>query len=392
MNPTRVDVIYDELLARLPEVELTYAAGFGIGTTEGDAELQAAALATASAADHVLLYLGLPAAAESEGFDRTHIDLPANQLALLDALHAAGVRPVVVLANGSSVRVSTWEHQAAAILECWLSGQAAGSAAAELVLGLANPSGKLAETLPVRLEDSSSFLNFPGDSGVVRYGEGIFIGYRGYDRARQEVSYPFGFGLSYTSFTIGDLALRTSGSVADDDLEVQATVTVVNIGAVAGAEVVQVYVCDVESTVARPVRELKAFAKVFLEPGESKQVSLVLDTRAFAYWSTRHHDWVVEAGEFEVAVGSSSRHLAARDRVHLEAPSVAPPLTGDSTLQEWVADDRGRELLSTLDVPILGDPELVRVIGTMPMRTLASFSGLLFDHGTLDRLEGQLEG
>ncbi|MGI8563998.1 MAG: fibronectin type III-like domain-contianing protein, partial [Candidatus Dormibacter sp.] len=277
-------------------------------------------------------------------------------------------------------------------LECWLSGQAAGSAAAKLVLGLANPSGKLAETIPVRLEDSSSFLNFPGDSGVVRYGEGIFIGYRGYDRARQEVSYPFGFGLSYTSFTIGDLALRTSGSVADDDLEVQATVTVVNIGAVAGAEVVQVYVCDVESTVARPVRELKAFAKVFLEPGESKQVSLVLDTRAFAYWSTRHHDWVVEAGEFEVALGSSSWHLAARDRVHLEASSVAPPLTGDSTLQEWVADDRGRELLSTLDVPILGDPELVRVIGTMPMRTLASFSGLLFDHGTLDRLEGQLEG
>ena len=173
-------------------------------------------------ADTVVAFLGLPAADESEGFDRTHMDLPANQTALLARLaDGQPERLVVVLANGSAVRLSDWEQHAGAVLECWLSGQAAGGAVADLLLGAANPSGRLAETLPLRLEDTSSYLNFPGEAGHVRYGEGVFVGYRGYDALDREVSYPFGHGLSYTSFDYADLAVDVTGRVEDGDLAVE---------------------------------------------------------------------------------------------------------------------------------------------------------------------------
>ncbi|NYH87796.1 glycoside hydrolase family 3 C-terminal domain-containing protein [Actinopolymorpha rutila] len=399
VNPTRVDVPVEELRDRLgSDVEIVFAPGYGLGGEAADGaagedeRLRSEAVRVARAADRVVVFLGLPAAEESEGFDRTHLDLPAGQLALLAALREANDRPLtVVLSNGSAVRTSTWDGDADAILESWLSGQAAGGAVADLLTGRANPSGKLAETIPVRLEDSSSFLNFPGDSGVVRYGEGVFVGYRAHDRSAQEVSYPFGHGLSYTTFDVGGLSVRTSGSVAGDDLAVEVSVTVTNTGPLAGAEVVQVYVRDPECSVTRPVRELKGFAKVALEPGESRTATMTLDRRAFAYWSVRHHDWVVEAGDFEIAVGTSSRDLRAATTIRLDAPSIALPLTADSTLAEWLADPRGNELLQGLDLPILRDPGLVRVVGTMPMSTLASFPGLGLDHATLADLGTRLD-
>jgi beta-glucosidase len=392
VNPTRLDVPLDELKAGLGEgVEVVFAAGFGIGTTEGDDAKISEAVEVARGADHVVLFLGLPAAAESEGFDRTDIELPANQVALVEAIADVHDGIIVVLANGSVVRLAGWQDKVAAILECWLSGQAAGGAAADLLLGAVNPSGKLAETVPVRLEDNPSFVNFPGDSGVVRYGEGLFIGYRGYDKAKLEVGHPFGFGLSYTTFAISDLKTSVSGSVAEGDLAVSVTVSVTNTGSLAGAEVVQVYVLDVEASVARPLRELKAFAKVMLEPGETRQVTLVLDERSFAFWSLGLRRWAVESGEFAIEVGSSSRDLATSETISITAPSVAPPLGRDSTLQEWLADEKGRELLiSNGAPPILADEELVRVIGTMPMSTLAAFQGMAFDDQTLEKLVAQL--
>ena len=393
VNPTRLDVPLDELRDGLGDgVDVKFAAGFEISEGEDDEALREAAVALATECDHVVVFLGLPAEAESEGFDRTHIELPANQLGLVDALAGLGKPLVVVLANGSVVQLSTWEHKVAAILECWLSGQAAGGAAADLLLGEANPSGKLAETIPLRLEDNSSYLNFPGDPGVVRYGEGVFIGYRAYDKCDQTVSYPFGFGLSYTTFEISDVQVEISGSVAGGDLSVEVTATVANTGSVAGAEVVQVYVGDVESTVARPVRELKGFTKVALEPGQSTLVSIVLLERAFAYWSTQWSRWAVEAGDFEISVGSSSRDLVATKTVTVDAPSLALPLGPSSTLHEWLADERGSALLlAQKPTPkILSDPELVRVIGTMPMDTLAAFAGMGFDHAALQALVSQL--
>ena len=391
VNPTLIDVPLDELQSALAgQAEVRFAAGFGIGTTDNDEQLMQEAVELATEADHVLVFLGLPGEDESEGFDRTHIDLPANQLLLLHALAEVHDRLIVILANGGVVRVSTWEDKVAAILECWLSGQAAGGAAVDLLLGVANPSGKLAETIPVRLQDNSSYLNFPGEEGVVRYGEGIFIGYRAYDKLIQHVSYPFGFGLSYTTFRIDDINVSITGSVAGGDLAATVTASVTNTGQRAGAEVVQVYVGDVEASVARPLRELKGFVKVHLEPGETRQVSCDLDERAFAFWSQRLQQWVVESGEFLIAVGSSSRDLVATEAITIDAPRLSLPLGPDSTLHEWLDDDRGRELLTKRDIRLLQDPELIKVIGTMPMHTLAAFQGMALSHEELNELVAEL--
>jgi beta-glucosidase len=391
VNPTKVDVALDELQSALAgRAEVRFAAGFGIGTTENDGHLLREAVELAGEADHVLVFLGLPGEDESEGFDRTHIDLPTNQLVLLHALAEVHDRLIVILANGGVVRVSTWEDRVAAILECWLSGQAAGGAAVDLVLGVANPSGKLAETIPVRLQDNSSYLNFPGEEGVVHYGEGIFIGYRAYDKLIQPVSYPFGFGLSYTTFQIEDVNVSVDGAVANGDLAVTVTASVTNTGQRAGAEVVQVYVEDVEASVARPLHELKGFVRVDLEPGETKQVSCQLDERAFAFWSRRFGQWVVESGEFIIAVGSSSRDLVATEAITIDAPRLSLPLGPDSTLHEWLEDERGRELLTKRDMRLLQDPELIKVIGTMPMHTLAAFQGMALNHDELNELIAEL--
>jgi beta-glucosidase len=388
VNPTRVDVLLDELRAAYGEVP--FAAGYGVGTTVDDAALLAEAERVAGAADTVVVVLGLPAADESEGFDRTHMNLPVNQLDALRAVAAVNSDVVVVLVNGSSVVLGEVIPYARSLVEAWLGGQAAGGAIADVLCGSVNPSGRLAETIPHRLEDNSSYLNFPGDSQVVRYGEGLFIGYRGYDKCHQDVAFPFGFGLSYTSFAFSDLAVATRGSVAEGTFGATVTVTVTNTGAVDGAEVVQVYVEDVESSVARPVRELKGFAKVSLAAGSSQEVSIELDQRAFAFWSIRHRDWVVEAGEFVVAVGANSRDLPLRSAITVQAPALAVPLNRDSTLQEWMNDPVGRHLIEAevkngQPAAVL-EEELITVIGTMPMSTLANFGGMSLDHDALDRL------
>ncbi len=394
--PTRTDVPLDEITAALGDAVVTHAAGFSLdgadGSEGGDAatladSLAAEAVEVARAAHTVVLLLGLPVSAESEGFDRTHLELPADQVSLLEQVAAVNDRVVVVLANGSVVRVSGWQQHVGALLECWLGGQAAGGGLADLLTGVANPAGKLAETIPVRLEDNPSHLNFPGDSQLVRYGEGVFIGYRAYDALDQQVSHPFGFGLSYTTFDLGEPSVEVAGSVEGDDLVVTVTVPVTNTGAVAGAEVVQVYVEDVEASVARPVRELKGFEKVHLEPGASGEAVVVLDQRAFSFWSVVHGRWVVEAGDVVLHVGTSSRDLPHARALTLDAPSIAAPLGAESTLHEWLADPRGRELLDgAQEGGFALDPTLLQVIGTMPVSTLASFGMAGFTYDRLDLL------
>jgi beta-glucosidase len=386
--PTKVENALDELTAAFADVR--FAAGYGVGTTADDDALRAEAVEAARAAETVVMLIGLPGADESEGFDRTHMNLPANQIATLHAVADANPNVVVVLVNGSTVVLGDVTPHAVALVEAWLGGQAAGGAIADVLSGAVNPSGRLAETVPHRLENNSSYLNFPGDSKVVRYGEGLFIGYRGYDKADLDVAFPFGFGLSYTTFALSDLGVAMSGSVAEGNLAAAVTVTVANTGPVAGAEVVQVYVHDVDASVARPVRELTAFTKVTLDPGESRQVTLTLGQRAFSFWSELLGRWVVEAGDFAVEVGHHSRDLPLSRTVIVDAPSIAAPLTADSTLHEWIADPVGAELLA--EAAASGqpdptrDPELVAVVGTMPMSTLAAFRGMSIDHDTLDKL------
>ena len=257
------------------------------------------------------MLIGLPGADESEGFDRTHMNLPANQLAALRRWPAANPNVVVVLVNGSTVVLGDVTPHAVALVEAWLGGQAAGGAIADVLTGAVNPSGRLAETIPHRLEDNSSYLNFPGDSQVVRYGEGLFIGYRGYDKAIRTSRSRSGSACPTPRFALSDLTVTTSGSVADGDLAATVTVTVTNTGAVAGAEVVQVYVAR-RRVVASPGRSAscKGFAKVALDPGESRSRSRSSSTsapsRSGRSCSGR---WVVEAGEFAIEVGRHSRDL-----------------------------------------------------------------------------------
>jgi beta-glucosidase len=393
VNPTSVDVPLDEIRAAVDVgVDVTHARGFGLEEGSNDGALLAQALELAAAADAVVLFLGLPASAESEGFDRVDIDLPTVQVELIRRVSEVSERVVVVLANGSVVRTSAWEELVGGVLECWLGGQAAGGAVADLLTGVANPSGKLAESIPVRLEDNPSYLNFPGDSQVVRYGEGLFIGYRAYDALDLPVSHPFGFGLSYTSFEVAAPAVSVIGSVEQGDLHVEVCCTVTNTGDRAGAEVVQVYVSDTVSTVTRPARELKGFARVELDAGAAGEARIVLDARAFSYWSRLLGGWVIEAGEFVLHVGTSSRDLPHAHAIDLDAPSIAPPLTPDSTLHEWLADPLGHELLSgpAAGLGPLQDPGLVQVVGTMPMSTLANFGMAGLDHPTLDALVERL--
>ncbi|MDX6231049.1 MAG: beta-glucosidase, partial [Frankiales bacterium] len=344
VNPTRVDVPLDELRILLPMATVDFAAGFD---GSSDPALADQAAAAAADADVVLLFLGLPPGAESEGFDRLHMDLPREQIDLLARLSEGDAPVVVLLSNGSAVRTD-WSGNAAAIVECWLTGQAAGGAVADVLTGAVNPSGKLAESIPLRLEDNTSHLNFPGEEGKVRYGEGVFVGYRGYDALSTAVAFPFGHGLSYTSFDYRDLRVVQTGSHDAGDLAITVTVTVANIGGVAGREVVQLYVGDPASSVARPPRELRAFAKVSLEPGAEQQVSLTLGARDLSYWSSLHGQWVVEGGEFRIDVGASSRDIRLTETIAVEATPPALHLDGMSTLQEWLADAAGGETLRKL--------------------------------------------
>ncbi|GAA4489003.1 glycoside hydrolase family 3 C-terminal domain-containing protein [Rhodococcus olei] len=372
--PTRVDSAVDALTALGGGTAWArFAPGFRFDGT-ADPDLVAEAVALAEKSRTVVLFLGLPTEFESEGFDRTDIDLPANQLALLEAVTAVNPRVAVVLSNGGVVALSGWQDRTQAILEGWLLGQAGGSAIVNLLFGLANPSGRLTETIPVRLSDTPSHLNFPGADGVVVYGERIHVGYRWFDTLDLPVAYPFGFGLSYTTFEYSDLVLTPT----EDALEV--TFTVANTGDRAGAEVPQVYVRDVESTVDRPVHELKGFAKLLLAPGESRMVTIRLDDRAFAYWSSRERRWVVEAGDFEIRVGASSRDIRLAGTFASPGDGVLPTLTGMSSLSEWFAHPIGGPLLmqalaSGTDGARFDtvDPLVAKMAAGTPLTKLAAF-------------------
>ncbi|MGD0557717.1 MAG: glycoside hydrolase family 3 N-terminal domain-containing protein [Streptosporangiaceae bacterium] len=318
-------------------------------------------------ADVIIAFLGFPAGAETEGADRADIDLPAEQISLLQSL--SGRAPIVaVICSGSVIRTSTWGIYARAIVQAGLAGEAAGGAIADVLTGRVNPSGKLTETIPLRIEDCPAYLNFPGEEGHVRYGEGVFTGYRGYDEAGTKVGYPFGHGLSYTTFDYSDLAV--SGR--------EVSCVVANTGDRAGAEVVQLYVGDPVSRVRRPLRELKGFAKLFLEPGASERVTFTLTDRDLSYWSRTLGGWVLEPGEFRVEVGSSSRDIRLSAVINIDGPPPRFPLTIMSTVSEWLADPEGRDRLYATIKEVTGEEPadfgpLADMIGTIPLAALTAF-------------------
>jgi beta-glucosidase len=281
-----------------------------------DAIERAATLAAQS--DVALVFAGLSGEWESEGFDRPNIDLVGRQGELIERVAAANKNTVVVLNTGSPIAMP-WLEQVAAVAQAWFPGQECGNAIADVLFGDVTPSGKLTQTFPVRLEDNPAYINYPGENGKVVYGEGLFVGYRYYEKKKIAPLFPFGYGLSYTTFAYDNLQLSASEIGPDDTLTVSIDVT--NTGARAGKEIVQLYVRDVESHLHRPHKELKAFAKVQLEPEERKTVQLTLDRASMAYYDDHERAWVAEAGEFELLVGASSQEIKASATFTLTATS-----------------------------------------------------------------------
>ena len=263
-------------------------------------------LAAAKAAETVVVFAGLPESFESEGEDRKNLDMPAEQNEFIEKLAAVNKRVVVVLHNGSPVAMP-WVDKVAAILECYLGGENVGTAQVNLLFGKANPCGKHAETFPLRLEDTPCYMYFPGNGRKCVYAEGIFVGYRWYDARKMPVLFPFGHGLSYTSFEYSDLKVSKKAFKDVDGVEV--SVTVKNTGSVEGKEIVQLYVSDKTGIEVRPEKELKGFEKVSLKPGEAKTVTFKLDKRSFAFWNTDINNWYAPSGTYEIKIGASSRDI-----------------------------------------------------------------------------------
>ena len=340
INPTKVAVPFKELQAQASNAELTYTAGYPADNSFRQ-EMIDEAVTLAQAADVAILYIALPTFKESEGYDRADLDLTEQQVALIKAVAKVQPQTVVVLNNGAPVAMGDWIDGVAAVLEGWMMGQAGGGAIADVLFGRVNPSGKLAETFPLKLADTPAYLNWPGGAGVVRYGEGLFIGYRYYDTKEMPVQFPFGYGLSYTSFEYSNP--QVSAATFKDVDGVTVSVDVTNTGSVAGKEIVQVYVHDQVAGLVRPFKELKGFAKVALESGETKTVSIMLDFRAFAYYHPEYARWITEDGAFDLLIGASATDIRHSVTVNLDSTLDLPCiLDKESTIREWMADPRGK--------------------------------------------------
>ncbi|MBQ3431597.1 MAG: glycoside hydrolase family 3 C-terminal domain-containing protein [Clostridia bacterium] len=320
INPTKLDNAYDNL--KKAGVDVTYARGYRKEADRFDNGLFCEAMNVAAEADVVLVFAGLTEPFEGEGYDRKNINMPACQNRLIAELCKANENVAVILAGGSVIKMP-WQNKVKAILNSGLGGQAGGIAVANILTGKVNPSGKTTETYIKDYKENPTYGNYPSMAQTSEHRESIYIGYRYYDTAKKNVAFPFGHGLSYTKFKYTAVKLSSTSIKDSDTLTVSFKIK--NIGDVAGAEIAQVYVADKESTVFRPEKELKAFQKVFLEPGEQKEISVTLDKRAFAFYNVKTQDWCVESGEFDILVGASSRDIRLKAKVKVKAEAVEMP-------------------------------------------------------------------
>lgn len=308
---------------------VSYAQGFHIDEETTDETLLQEAITLAKESDVAVIFAGLPDSFESEGFDRTHLNMPANQNELIARISEVQPNVVVVLHSGSPIAMP-WLDKVAGVLQMYLAGQASGGAAVNLLFGDATPCGKLAETFPLHLEDNPSYLNFPGNREKVCYQEGVFIGYRYYDKKKMDVLFPFGYGLSYTDFTYSNMKVTVNGkNAADVDViketdEIVVSADITNTGNCDGAEIVQLYIKNPVVYEIRPEKELRDFAKVFLKAGETKTVTFMLNARAFSYYETRIHDWYAESGDYEILLASSSRDIRLQYTVSITGSKKIP--------------------------------------------------------------------
>lgn len=396
VNPTRVVSGLDAFTERLGE-RVAFAPGYRLDGA-ADAALESSAVEAVADADVVVLFLGLGGSAEAEGRDRTSIELPANQISLIRRLRALEVPIVVALSNGSAVSTAAWRDDVSAIVEFWLTGQAHGDTIADVLLGETEPGGRLAETIPVALEDTPAYLTFPGENGAVYYGEGVFVGYRWYDARALPVDHAFGHGLGYTTFDYSELDVQVHDLTDPTALTVVFTVT--NTGDRTGSAVPQVYVSDTEPQLTVPERELRGFAKLSLAPGEARRVSIPVLRADLAHFHTGVSDWVHTGGPATVFVGASSRDLRVRATVDLPGTPVIVPLDAFSSLAEWRAHPvAGLALAELLEqrggirgrmADLLGDEAGADSVLSVPLQTLIEMPGVPLDRADVDVLLAQL--
>lgn len=387
VNAQPVGSIVEALRPLVAAVE--HAAGYlpdALTTTE---ELLDEAVRVAAASDVAVVVVGLPESAESEGYDRTTIELPEAQTRLISRVAHAAPSTVVVVIAGGVVSLEPWRPDVDAILLAGLAGQGVSAALAELLTGISAPSGRLAETVPLSLADSPSYLSFPGEAGHSVYGEGVFVGYRGHDAGGSAVAYPFGHGLSYTSFEFDDAVVSPARSGWT------ATATVRNTGSRRGRAVVQLYVSAPDAPVRRPIRTLAGFAAIELDPGESGVVSVRIDTRSLERWDDASERWVVDGGAHGFEFAASSRDIRLTVPVEVAGTGVGLALTRHSALVEWlehrVAGPLLLEALRAADpsgatLGMLTNPTAVLMIGGLPIHRLAVDAGNALSEELLDRV------
>ncbi|EEL90741.1 Thermostable beta-glucosidase B [Bacillus cereus AH1273] len=384
------------------KTNILFEQGYNLASDDVDENMINEAKKIAESADTVVLFVGLPDRYESEGFDRKHLQMPENHVQLIEAIAEVQSNIVVVLSNGAPIEMP-WIGKVKGILEGYLGGQALGGAIADLLFGDANPSGKLAETFPKVLSDNPSYLNFPGEGDKVEYKEGVFVGYRYYDKKNVEPLFPFGFGLSYTNFEYSNLSVDKK-EIKDTET-VSVTVNVKNIGSTVGKEIVQLYIKDVESTMIRPEKELKGFEKVELQPGEEKTVNFTLNKRSFAYYNVELKDWHVETGEFEILVGKSSREIVLQDNMYVQSTTIIQKIVHRNTLLGDIFADpilapiaKGLMEKALKDSPFgsmaEGDSDVSEMMDAMlnymPLRALVNFSAGAFTEEMLSKIIGTL--
>lgn len=396
IKPTRLDNIFNEIEKKVQASKVLYAEGYTLANDDIDEKLICDAVEAASKVNVAVIFAGLPGSYESEGYDRKHLRIPNNQIKLIEEVAKVQSNCIVILSNGAPVEMP-WLSSVKGLLECYLGGQALGGSVADILFGEANPSGKLAETFPINLKHNPSYLNFPGEGDKVEYKEGIFVGYRYYDAKEIETLFPFGYGLSYTNFKYSNISVDKK-EIYDDEI-INVNVTVKNIGKVKGKEIVQLYVSDLESSVIRPIKELKGFEKVDLKPGEEKIISFTLDKRAFAYYNVGINDWYVESGDFEILVGGSSKDISLKEIINVKSTiSIKKEFTVNSTIGDLMSDPVGAALIGDImkkalgqlgDISSLGG-DMSAMINGMLLRSMVAFSGRAFTNEMLDQLLKQL--
>ncbi|MDQ0257055.1 beta-glucosidase [Evansella vedderi] len=395
--PTKLDNVFEEMQKLAGEADVSYGEGYKLDSDYIDEQLILEAKDIAIQSDVAVVFVGLPERYESEGYDRTHLHIPANHQRLIEAVSEVQPNVIVVLSNGAPIEMP-WLGNVKGLLEAYLGGQAFGGAVADVLFGAVNPSGKLAETFPQKLSHNPSHLNFPGEGDKVEYKEGIFVGYRYYDTKEIEPLFPFGYGLSYTTFDYTTISVNKKELTDEETVDVH--VTVKNTGNIAGKEVVQLYVRDVETSVIRPAKELKGFEKVALEPGEETIVMFTLDKRAFAYYNVQLKDWHVETGEFEILVGKSSKDIVLSEKVKVQSTVSLPVrFSRTSTMGDIMAHPHAgpvlQEALAEIrkNSPMMEAMEgeqsemLVAMMKYMPLRTLVSFNESFTEEMLSDLLE-----